>query len=251
MRKLNNIYVFHDWVDFVKNGLDLFERNCFVFEVSNKEFVDIFKVNYQNRLKTWYKNYCDKLKKLSDQETFEFTYAKDFMIDPTSDPVKSHIYDWSKYYFFMTSGLKTYRVPLGVIKDTAIPDTPNRCMIHPGNARLNCMCKWEDDYRIRLMVSDCNLGEYITKLAKVSSVIYNFRDPNDQGDLVKYLEMYNWEAITMKVSENGYELTEMHPRTKDFNKEFTISFNYKEVIVNDKKILFVNDEGIPELIHYK
>lgn len=248
MEKFENTYIFDDWSDFVKNGFNLFERNCFIFEVSYKDFIDIFKIDHKNRLKSWYDSYCQTLTKLTDQKTFKFTYEKDYIIEIDSDPVKAHLYDWSKYYFFMTSGLQSYRLPLGVVGNK---HDPEKFMIHPGNARLKCMCNWKDDYRVRLMVSDCNLGEYLTKLAKVSSVIYNFRNPDEHTDIVNYLEIFNWEAIMLKVGENGYELSEIHPRTKDFNKEFTISFNYKEVIVNDKKILFVNDEGLPELIHYK
>lgn len=248
MRTHGNNYTFDDWVDFIKNGFDLFERNCFIFEVSHKDFVDIFNINHKNRLNHWYINYCEKLKELTDQKTFKFTYEKDFVSNPNIEPVKSRIYEWSKFYFFMTSGLKTYRVPLGVVKhDPSV----NKCMIHPGNVRLLSTCKWKDDYRIRLMVSDCNLGEYLTKLAKVSSVIYNFRDPKEQADIVKYLEMFDWEAICMKVTENGYELSEMHSRTKEFNKKFTIEFDYEKVIVNNKKILFIDEDGLPELIHYK
>lgn len=256
-------YHFDNSVDFIQNGFKLFEKNCFLFDVKYKDFAEIFELNYTRMLKDWHKNYNNKLRSLTDDKKIKFEYDKNYDGLPSLmireklseeenqiEKIKAHIYEFSKFHFFLTSNLKTYRIPLGVIRAT-YRNGRKDAMIHPGQVRLLCTDNWKDDYRVMLTVSDCDLGKYLVKLAKVSDIAYNFKNPDDWCHIIKYLNLLDWESIIMTVSNNGYELMEFHAKTKDFKKEYTIEYDGEKAIVNGKKIIFVNEEGNSELIHYK
>jgi len=216
--------------------------NFYLFEVSFKDFVEITNLDFEDKLERWWEIYLNDLKKLTDKTEFEFTYEPDYEItnEYHNDRVKAHIYDWSKYHYFCTAGLKTYRVPLNIVR----LEKPNTFFIHPGNARTNCMSWWKDHYRVKVVVTDNNLGDLIMKFAAKSAYCYNFQNADHWFAIKDILNLDTWKNVNLKYTQkHGYELAEQHCGTDEFRQKYVITFNTECVKVNDRVIFFKTPEG--------
>lgn len=233
--------------------------NIFIFEITIKDFKKIFNTNFDLKLKYWWEIFLQDLSKettITPNTVLKYEYPPDYQIknEITNDPVKALIYDFSKYYYFATANLQTYRVPLGVLRSTTTPThygEANTNLIHPGNARLNCMSWWKPHQKIKLLVTDLHKGELIYKLGKVSPIMYNLNNPADRKNIVSFLELEKWKDIFVRFSPFGLELGEQHCNTLEFNNSYIIRWTPHNVVVNDKRILTVDSVGQPRLIHYK
>lgn len=230
--------------DIISGVTSASNENYFLFDISFKDFKDIFKFDFKKNLKNWHKIYTDNVKALTNEKKIYFEYPPEYSIQDNS--LRAHIYDWSKYHYFAHAGLKTYKVPLNVL---ILPN--GGYLIHPGNARLNCMSWWEDDYRVKITITDNNTTDLIFKLREKSNYCYNFQNENDWPEIINELDLNNWSNTFIRHSILGYEIGEQHCKLKEFSQSYTIEYTEDLVIVNDKVILYTNELGEPCLNHYK
>ena len=232
--------------DIISGVTSASDQNYLLFDIAVKDFKEIFKVDFKKNFKEWHTRYTGDTKKLTTKKKIYYEYPPEYTVLNDKDLLRAHIYDWSKYHYFAHAGLKTYRVPLNIL--TYPKGYYN---IHPGNARLNCMSWWKDDYRIKITITDNNLTDLIFQIREKSKYCYNFHNKNDWPKIIDVLDLNNWKNTFIKYSSTGYEIGEHHSKLDEFYQPYNIEYTENLVIVNDKVILYTNELGEPCLNHYK
>jgi hypothetical protein len=220
-------------IDDIKNIID---KDVLLFNIKFVDFVRILNINFEYNFTSWFDRYVEQSNGLLDNNYVSYKYSPEFNFKE-EDTNKKYLYDLTKYYYFLTNNIKEYRVPIGVLKNN------NNYIVHPGNARLNCMFHWDDNSLIKLLITDYQ-DPIIQKLKEISSESFSFH--KDSSEVISnYLNIESWRNVFVRFTpEHGLELGEQHDSLKEFDSAFKIEY-YKDdcILVNDFKIMYKQDNS--------